>query len=263
MDVLAKYGDIVDQILKAEDTRSQFPMISMQTDDIDLERAYLIQYRFAEKKEEVGHVLSGYKAACTSEFQQVTFHVPEPVTGHIFMDGYIRDNIVWEERAGIKIETEVVYILNRDIDEPVKSIEELRGCIKAIYGGVEFPLIDYIDNTKSTAYDVISNDAGGYKYIIGDEIKDWDHMDEMEVVLYMDGKELFRGVGSDASGSQWGNLYWFVNSLIVDHGVHLKKDMILFSGSVGKLAPALPGDYTVTFGDTVIIDFSVKTMDEK
>jgi len=244
------FWEYVENMLKAEDNSTYYPRLTSICPDADIDTAYRLQEELTRRKLARGEKIAGYKQACSSHFQQHTFNTPKPVVAHLYEKGRCNGTLKIT-RPGIIMESEFVYILGRDIDTWPQSVAEMKAAVEKVCCGMEFPFVSFEDNTGLNAVDIIPNDTGGFGFLVGPELTDWDNLSTLPVRFSKNGEELYLGHGSDAGGGQWENLLTFVHNLL-EHKYPLQKGMILFSGSVGKLTDALPGDYVADFGGTCI-----------
>jgi 2-keto-4-pentenoate hydratase len=235
----------------------QFRMMSIECDAPTIELAYEVQSAYTKKRLDSGEKRVGYKVACTSKLMQELFDVDEPFTGTLFGNGWIKDNVLYIDRRGIEIEEEVAYIIKKDIPHPLQSVEELKSYIASAHASVELPIVDFPKPNQVKSYDIIVNGAGSYRFIVGPELKDWDTLDDLDILLTCNGVEKTRGKGNATLGSQWNTLLWVVNTLLAQ-GLEIKAGHVIFNGSLGEtLVKAEEGEYEVSFGDTKLF-FAVK-----
>lgn len=220
-----------------------------------LTEAYNQQKYFLTK--ELKHkTISGYKAAVSNYSTQKKLGLLKPISGVLYAEGLVKNNdtLSFKNFNAPKIETEIGYIINKDIQNKITEIEA-SDYVKAIFPVLEIPNITKAD---SSILEVIAYNGFSSHYVIGDKIppKNID-INNCEVKLYHNETLINTGKATDAMDDQWLTLATTINTSI-DNGYSIKKGDIIITGALGNILPLEIGTYKAVYDELGTIDIKVK-----
>ncbi len=247
------------------------PHISHQISAATDRQAAVAQLMFVQHrlKSSPNVSISGYKAGLTSKAGQKKFKVSGAISGVLFESGKVNNGGVLKlsDYRKLMLETEIGFILNRDIDMPITDIKQLQSKISAVIPVIEMPNLAFADLKNITGQDIVASNAVANRYLLGEAIKlptDFS-LNKIETLLIYTAKTdsntnhsktVNQGFGKDALGDQWQALLWLVNERL-ESGYHLSKGQFLITGALGKMIPAQSGEYQADFGPLGKLTFTI------
>ncbi len=202
--------------------------------------------------------LAGYKAAVTATAAQQKFNVDHPLAAILYSKGNLPNGAVLKKSdyKGLLVETELVYTVARDIEQPLQSVAELQGCFSTVSMGIELPNSRFA-GAAPQGVDLLTTGANTECFIYGgaQELDSVD-LDKISVRLYKDDVEQGVGMGADALGSQLQTLLWLVNRTL-ESGYKIEAGQIFFTGALGKVLPGEVGRYRAEFEGMGSLEFAV------
>jgi len=129
---------IADSIFRANKHNLYLPAISKVYPETTLKGSYLIQKAYIEKNLQYDKI-SGYKAALTSKNSQNKFSASNPISGVLFESGKIVSPSIIEsdDFRNMLIETELGYLVDKDIIKTIESTEGLKEFVSIVYPIIE------------------------------------------------------------------------------------------------------------------------------
>ena len=250
---------LAETVFRANRHNLYFPIISKDYPFVDLSASYLIQKAYIEKKLQDDRI-SGYKAALTSKKSQIKFSAVSPISGVLFESGKIDSPSIIEsdDFRNMLIETELGYLVDKDIIKTIESTEGLKEFVSIVYPIIELPDIGFKELNDINAIDIISTNTGSYKYIVGKNITiDGLDINKINIKLFHDGKLISSGKSSEVMQGQASALLWLIND-VLSKGFQIKSGNILLTGPIGKINSYKPGLYMGDFGKLGKIYFEIK-----
>ncbi|OIP37268.1 MAG: hypothetical protein COX16_12795 [Deltaproteobacteria bacterium CG23_combo_of_CG06-09_8_20_14_all_51_20] len=255
----ASHTAFADKVEAAYLAKKPYPLVTQEMQNITVEQAYDIQKAFVEIRKKKGDTIIGYKAGLTAAPAQAKFGLKEPVWGTLFTS-MLRwpGNLRQKDFAKMFIETEIGFRFGKDINKPIKDIEELKAAIAIVFPAIELPDVAYTDMKSLKGTDLIATNVAARKVLIGKAVPFRSRdLNAVKVTLSLDGKEVTSGVGKNALGDQWEALRWTVNNVLATGG-EVKEGYIVISGVISNMVPAQPGMYRADYGDFGAIEFTFK-----
>ena len=249
------HNQLASSIIKAIETKQAVAPITTQAGrEIGMEEAYKIQTVFDQYMQRKYGKPVGYKMAYASEASQKKWGIPAPVSGTFFEKQHVKSggSVRADSFLGFHIESEIAFIIKKDIKRPIKDLKKINDYIKSVHVGLDVPDLRY-DKSKGKVLvaDVIGMSCGTHTYVLGKGV-DPRKVDfqKMKVALTRDGKEVYAGQASNVMGDPRESLRQLANRLI-KAGTPLKRDQFVLTGSVtGAYFPkekeARPGHYVGT-----------------
>lgn len=232
-------------LLEASLASQPIPVLSKQF-ALNEQRAYEVQKKLIDKQ---GKAIYGYKAGLTSKQSQARFGASQPVMGVLLSDGVKTNHtrIALNDYTILMLETELGFVIGRDITQPIKTTAELKEVIECISAVVELPDLGFAAK-ELTVNDIIAANVAAKDFIVGpcvptNAIKP----NQLTATLTLNDTVLNTGQATDAMGDQWQALLWLVNTAL-KNGYTIQKNHLFITGSLGKMRPAKTGDYVADFG---------------
>lgn len=221
----------------------------------DLETAYALQHAFVDARTSADSI-GGFKAGMTNAAAQKNFGLDDAVVAVLFASGALKSGASLELSAlpGLVVETEVGYVLGRDIGAPVESEKDLPGLLSAITPVIELPCPSFA--TRASGLDFVVNNIVARHHIPGAAASPSIDPNEIMVSLSRNGEVINRGKGTDAMGNQWFALRWLLNEVLA-RGYAPKAGHLFITGSLGPMLPAEVGSYVADYGELGRLEFTI------
>ena len=235
----------------------KLPKVSLLTESLSLEDAYLIQGEFAVRRS-AGKIL-GYKAAFYDYNSRKKFKFVEPMSGIltsgcVFNDGQA---IELEDYPGLRLELELGYKLKQEVGSLSNNIIELNTNWFEVVPIIEMPQILFSSIKDIKAVDLIAGNVAASCWLEGTPfpISSFTELDKMEVKMFAN-KEMIEKAYGDSVGGQKDALTWLVEHLL-SRKVILKKGDLLITGKLGKIHTPDVGRYLIEYGSRSKLTFSL------
>lgn len=238
------------------------PAISRLDPNISLPQAYEIQRAWVRRTLDNAGI-GGVKGGVVSPGGQKWLGVDEPVGAILRASGRFdakdRPKILLEKFPGLKLETEIGFVVSKRIVGNIDSLEDFKAHVSATV-----PVIELVSGQweggegKPTAADFAAINVLAAGYIIGAPVAP-DAIDPKAVTLtlFKDGTKLHQAPGSDCWKGPWETGLWLAN-FAHRQGVFLEPGQVIICGALGKIQPAASGNYRLDAGDLGVIEFQVR-----
>ncbi len=246
-------------LLKAEAANKLIPILSTQTTNMDVNKAYRIQKAYVETRLKTD-TLAGFKAGLTSKGAQQRFGVNSPAAGALFESGKLTGKSIIDSSKfhRLMLETEIGFVVGVVLTKPVSDIAALKKSIKAVMPVIELPDLGFTDMKLITGPDIIAANVSSRKFIVGKSQPPGNiDLNAVSVTLSLNENQINQGKGSDASGDQWAAALWLVNTMI-KKGWTLEPGQNLITGALGRMLPGKPGKYVADYRSFGKIEFEIK-----
>ncbi|QDU60345.1 Acetylxylan esterase precursor [Planctomycetes bacterium Pan216] len=255
--------DVTKRIATAWKKREPLPRISdaSSSGGDALNQAYRVQRRWLQQTLDAKEI-GGVKGGLVSPRVQARLGISEPLGGILRKsgrrDGTKKSTIALADWPGLKIETEIAFIIGKPITRRLTTGEEFKAHVRAVAPAIELPAGQLAGDGPPTAADIAAINIGAAAYLVGKEVKP-DTLDPraVKVTLTRDGESLHTGSGDDCWKGPWETGLWLAN-FAFDQGIDLKPGQVILSGALGKMHPGQPGRYVANFGDLGTIEFTLK-----
>ena len=178
----------------------------------------------------------------------------EPVSGSLVAHGALTPGATVTAKAGVKLETEVGYVLANAISSPVDEANVLASVAHFV------PVVEiarpYFDG-RPTGADMIATNSASYEFISGDPMPPAVLSGELEASLTRDNSVLHSASVDSVPGGQLGALCWLINHLL-ERNAPLEAGFLLITGAIGGMQEPDTGSYEARFGALGSIPFDVK-----
>lgn len=212
---------------------------------MSIEDAYAIQEVNTQHWLKDGRKITGRKIGLTSHAVQAQLGVDQPDFGMLFSDMAFVDGetVPLSRLYQPKIEGEIAFYLEKDLDDPAITSAEL---IDAI--GYAVPAIEIVDsrvkNWDISILDTIADNASSGLYILGSRpvaLSDFDHL-VCGMVIEHKGQPVSVGAGAACLGNPINACLWLARKML-EVGSPLKAGDIILSGALGPMLSVEPGVY--------------------
>ncbi|KJS36312.1 MAG: 2-keto-4-pentenoate hydratase [Hyphomonas sp. BRH_c22] len=212
---------------------------------IDVNDSYAIQQINTQYWLDQGRTLCGRKIGLTSTAVQAQLGVDQPDFGMLFSDMSFADGeaVPISRLYQPKIEGEIAFYLDRDLDDPAITLAEL---VRAI--AFALPAIEIVDSRVKdwdiSIVDTIADNASSGLYVLGSRpvaLSDFDHL-ACGMVVEHRGQPVSVGAGAACLGNPLNACLWLARKMI-EVGAPLKAGDLILSGALGPMVPVTPGVY--------------------
>jgi 2-keto-4-pentenoate hydratase len=211
----------------------------------DAGQAYEVQEMNTKRWLQEGRRLVGRKIGLTSKAVQDQLGVKEPDYGMLWGDKTFSegDEIFASHFIQPRVEAEVAFVMERDLDLPNASLTELIGAI-----AYALPAVEIVDSAiadwKITLADTIADNASGGANLLGihpRSIKDID-LRLCGMVFTRNGQTCSVGLGAACLGHPLNAVLWLARKM-ADVGMPLRAGDLVLSGALGPMVPVAAGDH--------------------
>lgn len=191
-----------------------------------------------------GRRMVGRKIGLTSKAVQEQFGVNEPDFGILWADYAFQDRSTISMRRLMqpRMEAEVAFVMERAIDNPDASLEELLSSI-----AYTLPAIEIVDtavaNWNIKLFDTIADNASAGGYVLGTSPRKVTDVDLRlgGVVMSRNAVPVSLGVGAACLGHPFNATLWLARKMAT-LGRPIGEGDIVLSGALSPMTPAEAGD---------------------
>lgn len=251
-------NQLADELYEAETSRKGIAPLTANQSNLSIEEAYKIQMINIERKQQLGHKISGKKVGLTSLAMQNLLGVDQPDFGYL-LDSMAFDNgdqIDFTKVMQPKVEGEIAFVLNRDLAGPNVTKEDVLAVTEYV-----MPAIEVVDSRvkdwKITLADTVADNASCGLYVLGDKFTNIEQIDlaSIHMKLYKNDELINDGYGNAVLDHPANAVAWLANKLY-DFGVSLKANEIILSGAFSAAVDAEPGDcFTISMSGLSDVGF--------
>lgn len=217
--------------------------------DFKLETGYTVQEMVTERKiRETGERIRGYKISLTSTETQGWFGADEPAFGTLTDSNISNGTIHMSKMSEPLIETELMFHITEDIPHSASNEDLLEKVF--IAAGIEVPDSRFSNWFPKLSLGTITADnAVAGKIVTAAEGKklSYEALGNIDLKLYLDGKEIAQGHSSEVLGNPLEALKWLVG-ILGKRGKYLEKGMVVSSGTLVLPLPLQRGIYRASYG---------------
>ncbi|MGM0875852.1 MAG: 2-keto-4-pentenoate hydratase [Bacillota bacterium] len=246
---MIEYKELAEYLIKAEKDHHAVTCITDKRPDFDIPMGYQVQNELINLKKAQGHEIVAFKMGLTSQAKMQQMNINEPIYGVVFDYMVVPDKgeIVMDELIHPKVEAEVAFILNEDIEGPDITGEQVLAKTKWI-----FPALEIIDsryeNFKFKLPDVIADNTSSSRVVFGNQMfhpNDFE-MDSIEVILSMNGKVKTNGTSSAVLGNPANSVAMLASMLYRNGKGKIPKDSVVLTGGITEAVLVNKGDYVTS-----------------
>lgn len=230
----------------AEAYRSRIPCDPVRPflEPLGLDSAYAVQQLLIEDRLHAGQRIVGHKIGLTSISVQKQLGVDQPDYGMLTdnMEYGDLEEIPFSHLIQPKVEAEIAFILERDLDMSTISLAEV---IRSIAYAV--PAIEVVDSRirdwKISIFDTIADNASSAAFVLGGVAKKIDQLDLRLCGMRLDhrGEAVSSGCGGACLGNPLNALTWLARKM-VKLEQPLREGQVILSGALGAMVPVIAGE---------------------
>lgn len=215
----------------------------------DLATAYAVQSRIIGNRLASGARIVGRKIGLTNPKVQAQLGVDQPDFGVLLDDMRCTQDepIDITRLLQPKIEAELAFVLNRDLDQASVSETDVEAATAYVAAALE--IVDSrVSGWDITIVDTIADNASSGLFILGDHLVPPSAVDMTGAGMTMrsGGQTVSAGIAADCLGSPLTAVAWLA-STVRDYGSPLRAGDIILSGALGPMVPVTPGSqFTAT-----------------
>lgn len=253
---------LAEYLIMAEESHHDVPCITDKIRDFTISMGYQVQDELIKIKKTQGHKMLAFKMGLTSPAKMKQMKINEPIYGTVFdyMKVPEQGMIIMDELIHPKVEAEIAFILEEDIEGPNVSGVEVLAKTKYV-----FPALEIIDsryqNFKFQLPDVIADNTSAARVVFGNQLfnpKDFE-LDSIGVTLTINGE--IKGIGtSSAVLGHPANAVAMLANMLYRHGKgKVPKGSIILSGGITEAILLNKGDdVTAKYDGIGDVNFFVK-----
>ncbi len=248
---------LIDQYKVVLEKDKPFPVFVHQNQFINMSQAYAVQKKW------VDHLLKsstklGYKAGMTSSPAQKKFNTNSPIFGVLLPKRTYKNFSVVPLRPyhRLFVEAELGFRFKTAITKPVDSLYILKKSISEVVTIAELPDMRFSTNADVKLVDVIMTNSGANTIIEGEPIP-ISAIDDLEVNIIENGKEISRERSGENMEGQLQALQWLVNTTL-EKGWPVNPGDLFLTGAIGPMIPATKGRYVINYGDASSLVFDIQ-----
>ncbi len=235
---------LADRIRTAYETGVPCEPLRDQLAEGDLDAAYAIQEANTWHWLSSDRRLVGRKIGITSKAVQVQLGVDQPDFGMLFADMAIPDGEEIPAGAVLqpRIEGEVAFVLERDLDHAQPTIADVSNAISYATAAIEV-VGSRIADWNINIQDTIADNASSGLFVLGNERHSLDDFDSRlcGMVVEHRGEPISTGAGAACLGNPLNAVIWLAR-VMVARGRPLRAGDIIMSGALGPMVPVTTGD---------------------
>lgn len=239
--------DVIDtvqgQLAEAYRTRTPCDAVRPLLEPLGLDSAYAVQRRLIEDRCNTGQRIVGHKIGLTSVSVQKQLGVNQPDYGVLTnaMEYGDQEEIPCSSLIQPKVEAEIAFILDRDLDMDSISLAEV---IRSVAYAV--PAIEVVDSRirdwKISIFDTIADNASSAAFVLGGTAKKINQLDFRLCGMRLDhrGEAVSSGCGAACLGNPLNALKWLAKKML-ELGQPLREGQVILSGALGAMVPVISG----------------------
>lgn len=254
--------ELAEYLIKAEESQHAVPCITDKIKEFAISMGYQVQDELIKMKMAQGHKMLAFKMGLTSPAKMRQMKINEPIYGTVFdyMKVPEQGMIIMEELIHPKVEAEIAFILEEDIEGPNVTGDEVLTKTKYV-----FPALEIIDsryqNFKFQLPDVIADNTSASRVVFGNQLfkpKDFG-LDSIGVTLTINGEIRGSGTSSDVLGHP-ANAVAMLAKMLFRHGKgNVPKGSVILSGGITEAILLTKGDdVTAKYDGMGDVNFFVK-----
>lgn len=236
-------------LFRAEQSRIQCGLISLQHPEATLDDAYAIQSALVAKKLAAGRRVTGWKIGLTSRAMQSALNITTPDSGVLLDDMHVPTGAMVPADRFIqpRVEAEIAFVMQA----PLKGAQVTRADVVAATAHV-CPSLEILDTRilradpatgrARTIVDTVADNAANAGIVLGDERHPVDAFDLRWVgaVVKRDGVVEETGLGAGVLDDPVTGILWLVYRLAA-YGHGIEPGQVVLSGSFIRPVEAPPG----------------------
>lgn len=234
--------DVARRLRQAEEHGAPCPPVRDLLGADDIERAYQVQAYNHALAVGSGRRVVGWKVGLTSPAVQRQLGVDQPDSGALYEDFEVGDGlpVPFDRLLQPKVEAEVAFVLDRDLDGPITAAGVLRATAFVL------PAIEIVDSRivdwDIGIVDTVADNASSAMYVLGPSPRRITDVDLHAVSMTMtsSGEVVSKGSGEACLGHPVNAVVWLANTRAA-LGTPLREGDLVLSGALGPMVTAKRG----------------------
>ncbi len=239
-----KIQKAADQLWQAQSDLTPCNPVRTLIGEQDVETAYAVQAINTKRFLKQGRQIIGRKIGLTAKTVQQQLGVNQPDYGMLFADMDVPDGeeIAIGRVLQPKVEAEIAFVLDQDLDSEQLTITDVIGAIRYAMAAIEI-VGSRIANWDIRITDTIADNASSGLFVVGQEPRKVGEFDPRLCGMAMErsGDVVSVGAGAACLGSPINTILWLAKTMAAV-GQPLKSGELILSGALGPMFPARPGD---------------------
>lgn len=226
---MSRIAEIAHQLHTAQ--RNQKPIAQFSSSEtFSLTDAYKIQHQLIHHRISEGEHLVGIKMGFTSEAKMAQMGVSEMIIGQLTnsMQCSNGGSIQRSEFIHPRVEPEIAFRLSKDINGPIQ-LHEVMDYVDGITSALEIIDSRY-ENFKFSLEDVVADNCSSAAFVVGPFHDPFEVLTDLNIDLYINGKEIEKGSSNDILGNPWKSLV-AASELAHKYDLKLKAGQIVLAGA--------------------------------
>lgn len=252
-------------LLKAEETREQIGLLTLEHPEMGMDDAYAIQNAIYRAKLEAGRKVVGWKIGLTSKAMQYALNIDIPDSGILF------DDMVFENGSTVpagrfiqpRIEAEIAFVLKNPLGDSGVTREDVIAATDFVAPSIEILDTRIVRQDKATGntrkvYDTISDNAANAGVVLGAERHKVDAYDLRWVgaISLRNGEVEETGLGAGVLNDPVESVLWLARRM-ADYGQVIEPGQIVLSGSfIRPVECPASTEISADFGDFGSVEIS-------
>jgi 2-keto-4-pentenoate hydratase len=216
---------------------------TMFAEEISLseEQAYVIQSEVCRLREQRGETTVGYKIGCTSPVIQQQLGIDHPIFGRLFSTERHGSGaeLSTNQFAGLAVEGELAVRLSEDVRSDCGDRDRFLSCVSSV-----FPVIELHNHVLRAAHraasELIANNALHAGFVVPNVDLSLPSSDELSLRITLNGD-----LAAEVTYIRWQDAVVQaiadLSSLVASHGLSLRADHLVLTGSLAELIPIAVG----------------------
>lgn len=194
------------------------------------EDAYEIQ-RLQMLEESAGQGISGWKMGLTSLAKRQQMNLHEPLYGYLLPSMQVHDVLSLRGLIHPKIEPEIAFLVNRDIQGPL-SYQQALQAIDAVAPALEILDSRYKVFRYFSLQDVIADNSSSSRFVLGQWRRHWHSLDlkNLGMEFSLQGRLQYAEKSSAISGDPVISLVQ-LTQLLSEHGLQIQAGQCVLAGA--------------------------------
>jgi len=229
---------LASELLAAEDSRQQIPLISQRYPDMTLDDAYAIQTAQIAKKLSAGRKILGWKIGLTSKVMQDALGIDTPDSGVLYDNMLFRSGETVPKGRFIqpRVEAEIAFVLKAPIEEGATRADVLAA---TDYVAPSLEILDtrILRKDPTTGqirkiFDTVSDNAANAGIVLGPAQHDPTGLDLRwtGAVTYANDQVVATGLGAAVLDDPVKSVVWLAQRMHA-YGQRLEAGQVVLSGS--------------------------------
>ena len=232
-----------DILQDAERSRKQARQLSARWPDLTFDDSYAISREWANRRQDAGAKLIGYKVGLTSKAMQRSSQIGEPDFGFLFEDMIVPDGakVRHENYCLPRVEIELSFILDKPLRGPGVRLADVMRATECVIPSIE--IVDARIQDPRKIFDTVADNGASASIVLGGR-----PLRPMDVdlrwqggILYCNGEIEETGVAAGVLGHPAMSVAWLANKL-ASFGLSLEAGHLILTGSFTRVAFAKKGD---------------------